>query len=104
MRSDKHQLLTQTCTKPNIKWLVHSWSTFGARTNHGQTRTQMTHHDPNLGETIIFPLIVYYVPLYEAHIQMAFCPGTPKVGTLTTLKPHNFKCRPSIEMKSKAKL
>jgi hypothetical protein len=31
-----------------------------------------------LGETITFPFIVYYVPFHEAHIQMTFCPGTPK--------------------------
>jgi hypothetical protein len=30
------------------------------------------------GEATTFPLIVYFVPLHEAHIQMTFCPGTPK--------------------------
>jgi hypothetical protein len=43
-----------------------------------QIRTHKIHHDPNLGEATTFPLIVYYVPFHEAHIQMAFCPGTPK--------------------------
>jgi len=57
---------------------MHNWSTFGARTSHGQTRIHKTHHDPDLGEATTFPLIVYYVPLHEAHIQMAFCFGTPK--------------------------
>jgi hypothetical protein len=46
--------------------------------NHGQTRTHKTHHSPDLGEATTFPLIVYFVPLHEAHIEMAFCPGTPK--------------------------
>ncbi len=59
---------------------MHSLSTFGATTSHGQTRTHKTHHSPNLGETTTFPFIVYFVPLHEAHIQMAFCPKTPKMG------------------------
>jgi hypothetical protein len=57
---------------------MHSWSTFGAKTNHGQTRTHKTHHGSDLGEATIFPFIVYFVPLHETHIQMAFCLGTPK--------------------------
>jgi hypothetical protein len=52
---------------------MHSLSTFGARTNHGQPRTHKTHHG-DLGEATTFPLIVYYVPLHQAHIQMAFFP------------------------------
>jgi hypothetical protein len=108
--NDKHQLLTQTCTNPTTSWLMHKLSIFGARTNHGQTRTHKTHHSPDLEETTTFPLIVYYVPLHEAHIQMAFCPGTngspkiPKVWTPTTLGPHNFVSRPPIEIRSKEKL
>jgi hypothetical protein len=57
---------------------VHSWSTFGVRTNHTQTRIHKIHHGPDLGKATTFPLIVYFVPLHEAHIQMAFCFGTPK--------------------------
>jgi hypothetical protein len=41
--------------KPNTRRLVHSWSTFGARTSHGQPQTLKTHHGPNLGETTTFP-------------------------------------------------
>jgi hypothetical protein len=58
---------------------MHSLSTFGVRMNHGQTQTNKTHHDPNLGEATTFFLIVYYAPLHKAHIQMAFFPGTPKM-------------------------
>jgi hypothetical protein len=54
--------------KTNTRWLVHNWSTFCVTIHHG----------PDLGEASTFPLIVYYVPLHEAHIQVAFCPGTPK--------------------------
>jgi hypothetical protein len=57
---------------------MHSYSTFSARMNHGQTQTQKTHHNLDLEEATTFPLIVYFGPLHEAHIQMAFCPGTPK--------------------------
>jgi hypothetical protein len=57
---------------------VHSLSTLGARTSHGQLRIHKTPHGPNLGEATTFPLIIYYVLLHEAHIQMTICPGTPK--------------------------
>ncbi len=77
-KSDKHQLLTWTCTKLNIRWSVHSWSTFGAKTSHGQIRTHKIHHGPDLGEATTFPFIIYFMLLHEAHIQMAFCPMTPK--------------------------
>jgi hypothetical protein len=77
-KSDKHQLLTRICTNQTITWLVHSLSTFDARTNYEQIQTHKTHHGPDLGEATTFSLIVYYVLLHEAHIQMAFCPGTPK--------------------------
>jgi hypothetical protein len=69
--------------------------------SHGKTQIHKIHHAPNLGETTTFPLILYYVPLHEAHIQIAFC---PKVGTPVTLGPHNFVCKPLIEIRSKAKL
>jgi len=59
-------------------WLMHSWSTLGARTSHEQTRTHKIHHGPNLKEATTFPFIVYFVLLHEAHIQMAFCLRTPK--------------------------
>jgi hypothetical protein len=57
---------------------MHNLITFGARKSHGQIWTQKTHHDPDLGEATTFPLMVYSVCLHEAHIQMAFCPRTPK--------------------------
>jgi hypothetical protein len=77
-KSDKHQLLTRTCTNQTTSWLVHNLNIFGARKNHRQTQTHKTHHGPDLGEAITFLLIVYFVPLHKAHIQMAFCPGIPK--------------------------
>ncbi len=84
---------------------MHNLSTFGAKMNHEQTRTHKTHHSPDLGEATTFPHIVYFVPLHNAHIQMAFgSPKIPKVGTPAALGPHNFVCRPLIEMQYKAKL
>jgi hypothetical protein len=76
---------------------------------HGQTHIQKTHHSPNLGETITFPIIVYYVFGHEANTQMSCCPGTPiskipKIETPATLEAHNFMCKPMIEMTSQAKL
>jgi hypothetical protein len=57
---------------------MHSWSTFGAQTSHGQTRTHKTHHSPNLGKTITFPFIVFFVFGHRANTQMSFCLGIPK--------------------------
>jgi len=57
---------------------MHGWNTFGARMSHGQTPTHKTHHGLDLGEATTFPLIVYFVPLHKAHIQITFCLGTPK--------------------------
>jgi hypothetical protein len=113
-KSDKHQLLTRTYTNQTTSLLMHSLSTFRVKTSQGQTWIH-THHDSNLEETTTSPLIVYSMPFHEAHIQMTFCFGTPKwesqipkVGTpvtlVSTLGPHNFVCRPPIEMKLKAKL
>jgi hypothetical protein len=91
-----------------ISWLVHCWSTFGVRNSHGQTQT---HHGLDLGEVTTFPLIVYFVPLHEAHIQMTFClelpfgsPEIANIGIPTTLGSHNFVCRPSMETRFEAKL
>ncbi len=65
--------------KTQTRWLVHSWSTFGAKTSHeqhGHTRlttaqTWGSHH---------LPLIVYYAPLHGAHIQMAFLSRDSRMG------------------------
>jgi hypothetical protein len=64
--------------KPNNKLVVCSWSNFGARTSHEQTRTHKTHHNPNLGEATTFPLIVFSMPSHEASTQISFCAGSPK--------------------------
>jgi hypothetical protein len=56
---------------------VHSWSTFGARMNHGRIRTHKTHHNPDLGEATTFPLIVYSVHVHKTNIQMTFFPRLP---------------------------
>jgi hypothetical protein len=46
--------------------------------DHKKTQTHKIHDGPELEEATTFPLIVYYVPFHKAHIQMAFCPKTPK--------------------------
>jgi hypothetical protein len=57
---------------------MHNFNTFDARTSHVQPQIHKNSPRPGLGEATTFPLIVYLVPLHEAHIQMAFCPETPK--------------------------
>jgi hypothetical protein len=75
--------LTWICTNQTTRWLVHSLSTFGAKTSHGQPRTHKTHHGPNLGEVTTFPLIVFFIAFHGGHIQMAFCPGIPTWECIT---------------------
>ncbi len=83
------QLFTRTCTNQTTSWLVHSWSTFGARTNHGHTQTHKTHHSSDFKEAITFPIIVLFVPSHGAYTQMSFCPtklGVPKFPKLGLLQ------------------
>jgi hypothetical protein len=72
--------------KPNNKWLLHSWSTFGARISCMQTHIHKTHHGLDLVKATTFPLIVLSMPGHEASIQMSFCPRTPKLGVPKFLK------------------
>jgi hypothetical protein len=66
--------------KTKMGWLVHSWTTFVARTSHGQPWIHKAHYSPDLWEATTFPHEgkVYFAPLHGGHIQMAFCPRTPK--------------------------
>ncbi len=75
------------------------------------TQTHKTHHKPNLGEANTFPFIVYFALLHGATSKWFFIPGLPSGSpeiptsqTPTTLKAHNFLCRPLIIMRSEAKL
>jgi hypothetical protein len=61
---------------------MHSWNTFGAQTRHEQKRIHKIHHNPDLGETTTFSLIVFFVLGHGSSIQMSFCFGTPKLGVL----------------------
>ncbi len=64
----------------HTKWLVHSWSTFGARTSHGQHGHTRLTTARTWGEATTFPLIVYSVTLHGAHIQMAFLSRDSRAG------------------------
>jgi hypothetical protein len=97
--------------KTNTKWLVHSLSTFGARTSHGLLRIHKTQNGSDLGEATTIPLRVFFASLHMGHIQMAFVSGLPSgspeiptTGILATLGTHNFMCKPSIAMRSEEKL
>jgi hypothetical protein len=61
-------------------WLVHSWGTFGAWTNHEHTLTHKIHHGLNLGEVTTFPLVIFSMIIHGGCIQMSFCPKTLKLG------------------------
>ncbi len=59
---------------------MHSWSTFGARTNHEQTQSHKTHHSLDLGEATTFPLIVYSMHGHGTNTQMSFLSRDSQVG------------------------
>jgi hypothetical protein len=94
--------------KTNTRWLLHSWSTFGTKMSHEQTRIHMTHHSPDLGEATTFPpMCLSTRPTSKWHFVPGFLSGSleiAKVGTPITLGAHNFAFRPLIEMRFKAKL
>jgi hypothetical protein len=69
---------------------MSSLSIFGARPNRKQIWTHNTPHRPDLGEATTFPLIVFFAPLHGGHIQMAFCPRTPKWESRNS---HNWESR-----------
>jgi hypothetical protein len=66
-------------SKTNTSWLKVILHAFGVGASHGLTRTHFTHHDPNSGEAITFPLIVFSAAPHGSYIQMDLFPGTPKV-------------------------
>jgi hypothetical protein len=116
-KNDERQLFTWTYTNQITSWLVHSLSVFGARTSHGQTWTHKIHHSSDLKEAT--PPSPLYYTLCLATLCLATGPAPkchfvsglpsesleiPKIGAPTILQSHNFLCRPSIEMRSEAKL
>jgi hypothetical protein len=77
-KSDKHQLLTWTCTNQTTSWLVCSLSVFSAWKSHGQWWIHKIHHVPNLEEATTFPFMVDFVHGHTTNTQMSFCPRIPK--------------------------
>jgi hypothetical protein len=53
--------------KTNTRWLVHSWNTLGARTNHERLRTHKTHHGPDSGEATTFSYSILYSSPWRFH-------------------------------------
>jgi len=72
---------------------MYSRNIFYALMSHEQPRTHKTHHGPNLGEAITFPLIVYYIPSHGINIQMLFCSSIPKWKSQISQNwnSHNFE-------------
>jgi len=109
-RWTSNSLIHTDLHKPDNKLVSACWNTFGARTSHGQTRTHKTHHGPDLGEATTFPLMYILYLSTRPTSKWHFVPGLPsgnpkipKIGTLTTLRAHNFVYRPPIDMRFKEK-
>jgi hypothetical protein len=104
-KSDKHQLLTWTCTKQTTSWLVCSLSAFGPWMNHGQTLTHKTHHGLG-GSHHLPPYNILCAWPWDQHPNGILSggfpsenPEIPKVATLAILGAHNIVWRPSIEIR-----
>jgi hypothetical protein len=97
--------------KTNTKWLVHSWNTFGARTNHGQLGHTRLTTAWTWGKSPPSPYSILCASPRGPHPNGLFVPRLPSgsfeiptVGTLATLKAQNFLCKLSIVTRSEAKL
>jgi hypothetical protein len=64
----------------HTRWLVHGWSTFGARTSHGQHGHTRVTTAWTWGKPPPSPLIVYSAPLHGGYIPMAFLSRDSCVG------------------------
>jgi len=91
---------------------MHSWSTFDAHIQHGQTLIHKIHHGPHLVEATTFPLIIFYMFSHKACAQMSFLSQDsqggsfeiPEIGVPTILEVHNFLYKlPLIKVKFKTK-
>ncbi len=72
---------------------------------HRIIQTQETHHGSNLGGSHHLPMAMG--PTSKCHFVSGLPSGSFeifKVGTLVTLKGHNFVCKSPIEMRFEEKL
>jgi hypothetical protein len=100
-KSDKHQLLTQTCTNHTTSWLMHN-----LRSEFIRLTTAQTWGKPP-PSPLYYTLCLSTRSTSKWHFVAGLpngSPEIPKVGTFATLGAHNFMCKPPIAMRSKAKL
>jgi hypothetical protein len=69
---------SQPPTFPSVGLHPHTWPKWGCDTR--ATWTHETYHDPDLGEAITFPFIVYSMAGHGAYIQMAFLSQDSRMG------------------------
>ncbi len=110
-RSDKLYSLTRTCTKltPSGQCIVEALLVLGRATGNSDTQDSPR---PELGGSHhLPPYSILYASSRGPHPNGLFVPrlpsGNPEIATTrtsTTLRAHNFLCRPLIAMRSKAKL
>ncbi len=90
---------------------MHSWSTFGATTHHGQLKHTRLTTTQTWGKPSPSPLQYTLWLSMGATSKWLFVlrlpsgsPEIPAVGTFVTLGAHNLACKLSIAMRSEAKL
>jgi len=93
---------------------VHSWSTLGARTSHGQhghTRLTTVRTWGKPPPSHLPPYNILYGWPWRLHPNgfslWGLPSGSPEIapnGTPATLEPHNFASKPQIAMQFEAKL
>jgi hypothetical protein len=107
-KSDKHQLLTRTCTNQTTSWLMHNLDTFGARTSHRQTWIHKIHHvlynilcawpqdrHPNV---ILSRDSQMGVPKFSKLGLMRFCGPVPLCANLRLRRGLKKSCSPCQEL------
>ncbi len=97
-KSDKHQLLTRTCTNQTIKLVSAQLERFWCTDEPWENMDSQDSPWPELRGSHHLPPYSS-MPSHETSTQMTFY-----LETLATLRGHNFVCRPPIEMRSKEKL
>ncbi len=110
-RVDKLHSLTQALTQPTQSGQCMVGTLLVLRRTTSNTNTQDSSRPRLGGSHHLPPYSILCASPRGPHPNGSFVPGLPSgspeittTGTFATLRAHNFLCRPSIAMRSKAKL
>ncbi len=96
--------LTRTCTKLNNKLVNAQLEHFQCQNEPRASSNSQNSPQPRLKGNHHFPPYNIFCASPRIPHPNGILSKIPKFGTLATLGPYNFACKPPIEMKSKASL